>query len=79
MPALPTDYLNLIREFAPYFSLTDHTWTKPTVRWLRRLGGKLGLKSDLDGLYILTRGISAVWQTVSTLRFLTTHSFPRGI
>jgi hypothetical protein len=64
---------------AQFVGFIDCAWTQPTVRWLRKLGGKLGLKSDLDGLYVLMRGISAVWQTVSTLRFLTTHPFPRGI
>ena len=63
---------------AQFVCFIAHDWPPPHLRWLRKLGGKLGLKSDLDGLYILMRGISAVWQTVSTLRFLTTHPFPRG-
>jgi hypothetical protein len=66
----------LAAQFVAFIALA---WTQPAVRWLRKLGGKLGLKSDLDGLYILMHGISAVWQTVSTLRFLTTHPFPREI
>lgn len=53
------------------------TWTGPAVRWLRDLGGKLGLKSDRDGPYVLMRGISAVWQTTATLVFATHHPFPR--
>ena len=64
----------LAAQFVAFIALV---WTQPAVRWLRKLGGKLGLKSDRDGLYILMHGISAVWQTVSTLRFLTTHPFPR--
>ena len=64
---------------AQFVAFIARVWTQPAVRWLRKLGGKLGLKSDRDGLYILMHGISAVWQTVSTLRFLTTHPFPRGI
>jgi hypothetical protein len=64
---------------AQFVIFIDQAWTQPAIRWLRKLGGKLGLKSDLDGLYVLMRGISAVWQTVSTLRFLSTHPFPRGI
>ncbi len=53
------------------------TWTRTAVRWLRQLGGKLGLKSDCDGPYVLMRGISAVWQTTATLTFATHHPFPR--
>lgn len=53
------------------------TWTSSAVRWLRDLGGKLGLKSDCDGPYILMRGISAVWQTTLTLTFAAHHPFPR--
>ena len=64
---------------AQFVCFIAQTWPGPTLRWLRKLGGKLGLKSDLDGLYVLLRGISAVWQTVSTWRFLATHPFPRGI
>jgi len=52
-------------------------WTGPAVRWLRHLGGKLGLKSDGDGPYVLMRGISAVWQTMATLTFAAHHPFPR--
>lgn len=64
---------------AQFVCFIAQTWSASTVRWLRKLGGKLGLKSDLDGLYLLLRGISAVWQTVSTWRFLATHPFPRNI
>lgn len=53
------------------------TWTRTAVRWLRDLGGKLGLKSDCDGPYVLLRGISAVWQTAATLTFTAHHPFPR--
>lgn len=53
------------------------TWNDAAVRWLRDLGGKLGLKSDRDGPYILMRGISAVWQTTATLTFAALHPFPR--
>jgi hypothetical protein len=53
------------------------TWTRAAIRWLRNLGGKLGLKSDCDGPYVLLRGISAVWQTAATLTFAAHHPFPR--
>ena len=53
------------------------TWTKAAILWLRQLGGKLGLKSDLNGPYVLMRGISAVWQTVATFTFSASHPFPR--
>jgi hypothetical protein len=53
------------------------TWPKAAGLWLRQLSGKLGLKSDLDGPYVLMRGISAVWQIVATLTFSAHHPSPR--
>ena len=61
---------------AQFVFYIGRVWVPPAVRWLRILGGKLGLKQDLDGPYILMRGISAVWQTVSTLQFALAHPFP---
>jgi len=55
-----------------------HAWPRHMVLWLRRLGGKLGLSSDLDGPYVLLAGIRAVWVTVATLAFAAQHPFPRG-
>ena len=52
------------------------TWPQPAVTWLRSLGGKLGLKTDLDGLYLLLAGISFVFTTAATLSFALTHPFP---
>ena len=49
------------------------------VLWLRKLGGKLGLKSDRDGPYILLRGLSAVWQSATTLSWLAIQPFPRHL
>ena len=57
----------------------DRTWNRQAVRWLRLLGGKLDLESDRDGLYVLLRGISAVWQTAATLTFATNNPFPAEI
>jgi len=37
----------------------DHVWPRKAVLWLRRLGGKLGLSTDLDGPYVLLAGLSA--------------------
>jgi hypothetical protein len=51
-------------------------WPATGVRWLRLLGGKLGLQIDRDGPYILLRGLSAVWQTVATLTHLAIYPFP---
>jgi hypothetical protein len=51
-------------------------WPPVAVRWLRLLGGKLGLQIDRDGPYIVLRGLSAVWQTVATLTLLAVHPFP---
>ncbi len=53
-----------------------HAWPQHMVLWLRRLGGKLGLSSDLDGPYVLLAGIRAVFITVATLAFATRHSSP---
>ena len=52
------------------------SWPPQAVQWLRRLGGKLGLKSDRDGPYIMLRGLSAVWQTVAALTWLIVCPFP---
>ena len=62
---------------AQFVYYIGRTWTSTAVRWLRELGGKLGLTNDRDGPYVLMRGISAVWQTVATITFLNHHPFPR--
>lgn len=53
-------------------------WPRDTVRWLRCLGGKLGLRIDRDGPYVLLAGIRAVFVTVATLAFAAHHPFPAG-
>jgi hypothetical protein len=55
----------------------DQTWAPPTVLWLRRLGGKLGLAADSDGPSLLLAGIGAVLVAVATLIFARYHPFPR--
>lgn len=55
-----------------------HAWPQQMVLWLRHLGGKLGLSSDLDGPYVLLAGISAILLTASTLAFAARHPFPRA-
>jgi hypothetical protein len=55
-----------------------HNWPHRMVLWLRRLGGKLGLSSDLDGPYVLLAGISAVFVAAATLAFAAQHPFPRA-
>jgi len=55
-----------------------HAWSHHMVLWLRRLGGKLGLSSDLDGPYVLLAGISAVFIAAATLGFAAQHPFPRA-
>lgn len=52
-------------------------WPQQMVLWLRRLGGKLGLESDRDGVYILLAGIRAVFITAATLAFASEYAFPR--
>ncbi|MGQ9600734.1 MAG: hypothetical protein ACUVWZ_15125 [Anaerolineae bacterium] len=54
-----------------------HVWPHRMVLWLRRLGGKLGLASDLDGPYVLLAGIGAVFLAAATLAFAAQHPFPR--
>jgi hypothetical protein len=51
-------------------------WPKEAVRWLRKLGGKLGLQIDRDGAYLLLRGLSTVWRTATTLSHLAVWPFP---
>ena len=57
---------------------TDHSWPQRLLLWLRRLGGRFGLPSDLDGPYVLLAGIRAVLITAATLAFSDKHPFPRG-
>ena len=58
------------------FYLID-TWPPQAVLWIRCLGGKLGLANDLDGPYLVLRGISALFQTLTTLTFVAISPFPR--
>jgi len=60
------------------FYLID-TWPPQAVLWIRCLGGKLGLANDLDGPYLVLRGISAIFQTLATLTFLAISPFPRQV
>jgi hypothetical protein len=60
------------------FHLMQH-WPAKAVLWLRKLGGKLGLKTDRDGPYLLLRGLSAVWQTVATLSWTAIQPFPHHL
>jgi len=53
------------------------TWPQHMVLWLRNLGGKLGLSSDLDGPYVLLAGLRSVFVTAATLAFAARHPFPR--
>ena len=54
-------------------------WPPIAILWLRKLGGKLGLKTDRDGAYILLRGLSAVWQTAATLSWTAIQPFPHHL
>jgi hypothetical protein len=58
------------------FYLID-TWPPRAVQWIRYLGGKLGLANDLDGPYLVLRGLSAICQAVVTITFLAISPFPR--
>jgi hypothetical protein len=59
----------------PVFHLM-HRWPRKAVYWLRKLGGKLGLKTDRDGPYIVLPGISAVFLTAATLSLVAISPFP---
>ncbi len=52
------------------------TWPQPSVSWLRSLVGKLGLKTDLDGLSVLLVGFGSVFATAASLAFALHHPFP---
>jgi hypothetical protein len=53
-----------------------HTWPPPAVLWIRTLGGKLHLKQDLDGPYLVLRGLAALLKTVATLSHAAFQPFP---
>jgi hypothetical protein len=61
---------------AQFVFYIGRTWPPTAVLWLRQLGGKLGRRDDLDGPYVLLRGISAVWHAAATYTFLAHHLFP---
>jgi len=61
---------------ALFVAFLDATWPQSAVDWLRSLGGKLDLKTDLDGLYLLLAGISFIFPTAATLSFACPHPFP---
>lgn len=60
------------------FYLID-TWPPQAIVWIRSLGGKLHLKNDLDGPYLVLRGISALLKTVATLTHNAVQPFPKHI
>jgi hypothetical protein len=57
------------------FYLID-TWPPRAVLWVRQLGGKLDLANDLDGPYLVLRGLKALIQTLVTLTFVAISPFP---
>lgn len=60
------------------FYLMD-AWPDAAVQWIRFLGGKLGLDNDLDGPYLVLRGLSALFQTAVTLSFTALRPFPKAL
>ena len=54
-------------------------WPRKAVYWLRDLGGKLGLKTDRDGSYIVLRGVGAVFITAASLSFAAISPFPHEL
>lgn len=67
----------LVLAAAQFVFFIIDTWPQPAVQWIRTLGGKLGLDNDLDGPYLVLRGLSALFQTAVTLAFLALTPFPR--
>ena len=60
------------------FSIARH-WPPKAILWLRKLGGKFGLKTDRDGPYLLLRGLSTVWQCAAALSLLSILPFPHHL
>lgn len=69
----------LVLAAAQFVFFLAKCWPPKAVLWLRKLGGKFGLKTDRDGPYILLRGLSAVWQCVATLSWLAVQPFPHHL
>ena len=67
----------LVLAAAQFVFYLINTWPSAAVCWIRELGGKLGLANDLDGPYLVLRGLSAILQSIATLTFLTVCPFPR--
>lgn len=55
------------------------TWPPQEIVWMRSLGGKLHLKNDLDGPYLVLRGISTLLKTVATLTHTAVQPFPKHL
>lgn len=47
------------------------------LRMVSPIGNKQA--QDRDSMYLLLRGLSAVWRTAAPLTFSSTHPFPRSI
>ena len=54
-------------------------WPPAAVKWLRELGGKLGVKHNRDGPYIFLQGLVALYQTWLTLSFVGITPFPHSL
>lgn len=63
---------------AQFVCAIARSWPPAALIWLRTLGGKLGTNTDRDGLYLLLRGIGALWQTLATHLFAANNPFSRG-
>ena len=66
----------LVLAAAQFVFFLINTWPQQAVLWVRSLGGKLGLANDLDGPYLVLRGLSALIQALVTLSFLSISPFP---
>ena len=63
---------------AVFVAPSDQSWPAPAVSWLRSLAGKVGLKTDLDGLSVLLAGIGSVFAAAAPFIFASLHPFPFG-
>lgn len=66
----------LVLVAAEFVYYVMESWPQEAVLWLRRPGGKLGVRMDRDGPYILLRGLVSLCQTLTTLSFLALEPFP---
>lgn len=66
----------LVLDAAQFVFYLIDTWPPRAVLWVRALGVKRGLANDLNGPYLVLRGLSTLIQTLVMLSFLSISPFP---